>query len=114
MVFLKGHFFAAGDGVPQWLASGPWAASMELWRNLAESLTHTFSPGQWNPFNINPLADIVQQSVDFERLRQTREIGLFISATSAQAWAMGIFRNAEMSAEVVTASACLPQMYNCG
>lgn len=104
-------FLTTGGGLPRWLTSSPWAASMELWHKFADSLTRTFSPYQWNPFNINPLADIVRTSVDFQRLKQTDEIGLFVSATSVQTGMLRIFRNRELSAEVVMASACLPQLF---
>jgi NTE family protein len=104
-------FLTSGGGLPQWLTSSPWAASMELWHKFADSLTRTLSPYQWNPFNINPLVDIVRTSVDFQRLRRTEEIGLFVSATSVQTGMLRIFRNRELSAEVVMASACLPQLF---
>jgi NTE family protein len=84
---------------------------MQLWHQFADSLTQTFSPYQWNPFNINPLVDIVRTSVDFERLQRTHKIGLFVSATSVQTGMLRIFRNSELSAEVVMASACLPQLF---
>jgi NTE family protein len=105
-------FLTTGGGLlPPWLTSGPWAASMEMWRTFADSFALTFSPYQWNPFNINPLADIVRDSVDFERLKRTGEIGLFVSATSVQTGMLRIFRNSELSAEVIMASACLPQLF---
>src|SRR5262249_38317603 len=77
-------FLTTGGQLPHWLTSGPWAASIELWHKFADSLTRTFSLYQWNPFNINPLVDIVRASVDFQRLNRTDEIGLFVSATCVQ------------------------------
>ena len=104
-------FLTTGGGFPRWLTAGPWAASLEMWRKFADSLTQTFSPYQWNPLNINPLVDILRASVDFERLNRTGEIGLFVSATNVQTGMLRIFRNSELSAEVVMASACLPQLF---
>jgi NTE family protein len=104
-------FLTSGGEPPRWLTSSPWAASMGLWHTFAESLTRTFSPYQWNPFNINPLVDIVRSSVDFQRLKRTDDIGLFVSATSVQTGMLRVFRNSDLSAEVVMASACLPQLF---
>ena len=45
------------------------------------SLARFFSPYQLNPFDINPLRDIVSSRIDFERLRAESRIKLFIAAT---------------------------------
>lgn len=72
------------------------------------SLTKFFSPYQLNPFDINPLRDIVASQIDFERLRVDCPIKLFIAATQVSSGTLKLFRNRQMSLEVLLASACLP------
>ena len=71
-------------------------------------LARVFSPYQFNPMNFNPLRHIVEQSVDFERLRKTSAIKLFLNATNVRTGKVRLFRNAEITPDAVMASACLP------
>jgi len=95
----------------QWSQFGPWEASLAFWSAVADTFTRTFSPYEWNPLNFNPLLDLLSEVVDFERLRTTEDIQLFISATNVRSGALKVFRNTEMSARAVMASACLPQLF---
>lgn len=77
-----------------------------------QAMTHLFSPYQLNPFDINPLKDVLLQVVDFERLAQcNRATRLFLSATNVRTGKIKVFENAEMSVEAVLASACLPYVF---
>ncbi len=49
-----------------------------------EAWTRILSPYQFNPFNINPLRDVLIRSVDFEELTQCQSTRLFISATNVR------------------------------
>lgn len=69
------------------------------------------SPYDFNPFNINPLREILESEVDFEAVRANREIKLFISATNVRTGKVRIFRHDEITPDVVMASACLPFMF---
>ncbi|HEY2876867.1 MAG TPA: patatin-like phospholipase family protein [Reyranella sp.] len=69
-----------------------------------------FSPYTVNPGNVNPLRDILEASVDFKRLKDC-PINLFINATNVRTGLPRVFRNAELSADVILASACLPLMH---
>jgi NTE family protein len=69
-----------------------------------------FSPYTFNPANLNPLRDILEASVDFKRLKDC-PINVFINATNVRTGLPRVFRNAELSADVVLASACLPLMH---
>ncbi|KAF1043926.1 MAG: hypothetical protein GAK35_01979 [Herbaspirillum frisingense] len=75
------------------------------------AMTRFFSPAQLNPLDINPLRDILVEQVDFERLRAQREIKLFIAATQVSTGTLKIFRNADLSVDVLLASACLPSLH---
>ena len=70
-----------------------------------------FSPAQINPLDLNPLRDIIVGQVDFERLRRSRDIKLFIAATQANTGKLRLFRTHEVSADAVLASACLPTIH---
>jgi NTE family protein len=73
--------------------------------------SHYFSPEQINPFDLNPLRDILLAQVDFEHLRRHSPIRLFLAATHVNSGKLRLFRNAELSADAVLASACLPTMH---
>lgn len=71
-------------------------------------LAQVFSPYQFNPFNINPIRDLLESIVDFKRLRRKSPIPLFISATNVRTGMPRIFREHEISTEVLMASTCIP------
>jgi NTE family protein len=70
-----------------------------------------FSPYQFNPVNFNPLRTILEQCVDFERLRSSARIKLFLSATNVRTGKVRVFRNPEITVDAVLASACLPTVF---
>jgi NTE family protein len=71
-------------------------------------LTHVLSPYQFNPLNINPLRDLLVGMVDFDRLRDEGRLPLFISATNVNSGDQRIFREKEITIDVLMASACIP------
>ncbi|MFG1376855.1 patatin-like phospholipase family protein [Xanthobacter autotrophicus] len=73
-------------------------------------MSRLFSPYDLNPGNLNPLKKILDESIDFERLK-TSPIRLFITATNVRTGRGRVFRNGEISADVLLASACLPTMF---
>lgn len=80
--------------------------------HMFESLTRIFSPYQLNPLNFNPLRDVLDSVVDFERLcRCNTATRLYISATNVRTGKIRMFRNEEMSPDVILASACLPYAF---
>lgn len=75
------------------------------------SLLRFFSPYQLNPFDINPLRDILAKQVDFERLRAECGIRLFIATTQVSTGTLRLFRTRQLSMDVLLASACLPLLH---
>jgi len=57
------------------------------------------------------LRDLLEQHIDFDALRSDKSPRLFISATDVRTGGARIFRNEEMSVDVLLASACLPLMF---
>ncbi len=70
------------------------------------------SPYDFNPFNINPLRQLLTEFIDFQRVRECDEINLFISATNVRTGMARIFRRHELDADRVMASASLPQLFH--
>lgn len=75
------------------------------------SLLRFFSPYQLNPFDINPLRDILAKQVDFERLRSECDMRLFIATTQVSSGTLRLFRTRQLSINVLLASACLPLLH---
>jgi NTE family protein len=75
------------------------------------TLSRLFSPYDLNPLNINPLKELLERFVDFEALRKNPDRELFVSATNVHTGEIRIFTREEITAEVVTASACLPLLF---
>lgn len=69
-----------------------------------------FSPYDINPSGLNPLREILADSVDFERLARA-PIKLFVTATNVRTGKGRVFRNADITPDVLLASACLPFMF---
>jgi NTE family protein len=77
------------------------------WHDL---LTRVWSPYEINPFNFNPLRPLLER-IDFDGLRHDAATRVFICATNVRTGLRRVFRNAELSVDVLLASACLPQLY---
>ncbi len=58
----------------------------------------------------NPLADILAEVIDFDRLA-TGPVELFITATNVRTGRGRVFRKHEITPDVLLASACLPTMF---
>ena len=68
------------------------------------------SPYQLNPLGSNPLTDVLAGVVDFDRLARA-PIQLFVTATNVRTGQGRIFENAEITSDVLLASACLPTLF---
>lgn len=69
-----------------------------------------FSPYDLNPGGANPLRDVLEECVDFERVARA-PIRLFVTATNVRTGRGRVFRNAELTPDVLLASACLPTLF---
>jgi NTE family protein len=92
-----------GTPAPAGLAAQQWAM---------DAFTRTWSPYQFNPFNLNPLRDLLADCVDFEALHRCDVVKLFLCATNVRSGKVRIFDNASMSVDAVMASACLPHLFH--
>jgi NTE family protein len=69
-----------------------------------------FSPYDLNPQGANPLRDVLADCVDFGRLANS-SIRLFVTATNVRTGRGRVFRNKELTPDVLLASACLPTLF---
>jgi NTE family protein len=80
--------------------------------NALLALTRFLSPYQWNPFDINPLRDILAAHIDFERLRAECPLKLFVAATHVGSGTLRLFRTRQLTLDMLLASACLPSLHH--
>ena len=98
-------------------ASAPFSSGSDANPGMAQAMklmllwANHLSPEQLNPFDLNPLRDILAEQFDFAQLQRECPVKLFIAATHANSGKLRIFRNAEVSVETLLASACLPTIH---
>jgi NTE family protein len=90
---------------------GAFAPAWASWGAWADAMTRVASPYDLNPLNINPLRDVVDELVDFERVRGCERLGVFIAATNVETGTVRVFKRGELTADHVMASACLPLIF---
>jgi NTE family protein len=73
-------------------------------------MARLFSPYDLSPGGANPLRDILAESADFDRLAKA-SIKLFVTATNVRTGRGRVFRNSEITPDVLLASACLPTLF---
>ena len=73
-------------------------------------MSRVLSPYDLNPFGLNPLRDLLLEHIDFDHLAAS-PIKLFITATSVRTGRGRIFRNGEITPDVLLASSCLPTLF---
>jgi NTE family protein len=77
----------------------------------ADAWQRMFSPYQTNPFNINPLRDLLTKILDIEAIRAWDAIKLFICATNVENGRAHIFERKDLTIDALMASACLPFIF---
>src|SRR5262249_41070066 len=76
-----------------------------------DTLSRLVSPYQLNPLNLSPLRDLLEGLVNFETLRQTDGIRLFVSATNVNSGKIRVFERRELTLDMLLASAALPNVF---
>jgi len=79
--------------------------------SMFETVSRLMSPYEFNPFNLNPLKDVLSASIDFDKLHHCTTTKLRICATNVRSGKIKIFHNDEITTDVLLASACLPQLF---
>ena len=92
-------------------ATGNWSLDSSpgyMWMNFLQRVA---SPYDLNPLGVDPLRRIVEQIVDFDRVRRITGMGVFLSATNVETGRVRVFEKSEITLDTVMASACLPNIY---
>jgi NTE family protein len=110
-VARKGRFSPV-QRMPWDVLLGNWSVDYSPGYLWFDAMSRAFSPYMTNPFNINPLRDVVEREIDFERVHACTDIQVFVSATNVETGKARVFRTGEINADVVMASACLPQIFH--
>ncbi|MGA8435014.1 MAG: patatin-like phospholipase family protein [Methyloceanibacter sp.] len=89
---------------------GRWTLDTSPMFLTLDLMARIFSPYDLNPRGANPLRDILADCIDFRRVAKA-PTKLFVTATNVHTGRGHVFRNVELTPEVLLASACLPTMF---
>jgi NTE family protein len=104
-----GARFSPFQRTPLDMLLGRWDLDHSPMYLAADMMSRLVSPYNM-PQSANPLVAILNDTVDFQRLPQS-PIRLFITATNVRTGRGRVFRNADITPDVLLASACLPTMF---
>ncbi|MCR9257852.1 MAG: patatin-like phospholipase family protein [Alphaproteobacteria bacterium] len=90
---------------------GNWSLSGSPSYILFDLMSRLASPYDLNPFDHNPLRDLVAEFVDFDKVAKCQDMEIFLSATNVETGLVRVFRREEVHLDTVMASACLPFMF---
>lgn len=96
---------------PWSVLTGQWGVDDSPAYLMLDLFGRVASPYNTNPLNINPLSDLVESSVDFEKVRACSPLKLFVAATNVHTGKIKVFNREELTADMVLASACLPSYF---
>ena len=89
---------------------GRWTLDTSPFYLAFDMASRVFSPYDLNLSRANPLHQVLAESVDFGQVANS-PIRLFVTATNVHTGRGRVFRNAELTPDVLLASACLPTLF---
>jgi NTE family protein len=95
---------------PMDMLLGRWTLDTSPFYLAFDLTSRIFSPYDLNFLGINPLREVLAESVDFAQVSRS-PIRLFVTATNVHTGRGRVFRNAELTPDVLLASACLPTLF---
>ncbi|SFG84721.1 patatin-like phospholipase family protein [Neptunomonas qingdaonensis] len=96
---------------PLGILTGSWSMDDSPAYMMLDLFSRVASPYDTNPLNINPLRELVESSIDFEKVRACSVLKLFIAATNVHSGKIKVFERKDLTADMILASACLPFLY---
>ena len=87
------------------IALSPMTKMLAHWVSL-------FSPGDLNPLDISPLRNLLKKAIDFDGLRKRSPFTLYVGATHTNTGRLRLFREHELTLDMLLASACLPKIHH--
>jgi NTE family protein len=98
-------------GVPDLLRLNPFLYGLSRTPHLAH-MASLWSPYEFNPLGFDPLRRLLEDEIDFAKLRAASPIEILIAATEVATGRARIFHTNEITVEAVLASACLPTLHH--
>jgi NTE family protein len=95
---------------PLEIITGRWTLDYSPVFAALDIAARVLSPYDVNPLGANPLRQILADSVDFNRLVRA-PIKIFVTATNVRTGRGRVFRNIDITPDVLLASACLPTLF---
>ncbi len=91
-------------------ARGDWTLRNSPGYQLMQLVGGVLAPPS-SPMSMNPMLPLLAGLIDFERVRQCREIALFVPVTNVRTGRGRIFTREQLDARAIAASACLPHVF---
>jgi NTE family protein len=77
-----------------------------------DMMTRMLSPYQFNPAGTHPLRPLLEELINFDRLRHaSASIKLHVCTTNVRTGKIRVFKPKEITADTLLASACLPHLF---
>jgi NTE family protein len=95
---------------PLEILTGNWTLDFSPVFAALDVASRILSPYDTNPLGNNPLRGVLAESVDFARLAKA-PTKVFVTATNVRTGRGHVFRNADLTPDVLLASACLPTLF---
>ena len=95
---------------PLEILTGSWTLDFSPLFAALDIASRVLSPYDTNPLGSNPLRRVLAESVDFARLAKA-PTKVFVTATNVRTGRGHVFRNADLTPDVLLASACLPTLF---
>ncbi|MBB5696121.1 patatin-like phospholipase family protein [Muricoccus pecuniae] len=106
---------AVASGSPDIAATAGWlfpfAGIMEPMADILRQTTKGMAQSQLNPLGLNPLRSVLEDLFDPSVLGRDGVPSLVVSATRVSTGEARLFRDAEVTLDVLLASSCLPQLF---
>lgn len=90
---------------------GRWTLDFSPGFLALDLMSRLVSPYEFNPFDFNPLREIVAEVVDFDRVQTCEAVQVFVTATHVPTGRPRTFAGREITLDAVMASACLPFLF---
>lgn len=74
-------------------------------------MSRIFSPYEFNPLNLNPLKNILDDMLDMSLYLDESSIKLFVTATHVTSGQARVFDNKQITSDVLLASSCIPFIF---
>ncbi len=97
-------------GVPDLLRLNPLLYGLTNSHTMAQ-VASLWSPYDFNPLGFDPLRKLLEEKIDFAKVRADSPVELLIAATEVSTGRSRNFRRAEMTVDAVLASSCLPTLH---